>query len=1040
MLRALIERPVAVTMVLLVTVVLGLFSMRRLPVSLIPDVDVPMVTVQAESAGMSAREMDESVLKPLRQQLVQINGLKDIVTESKDGSGTISLTFSHGADMDYLFIEANEKVDRTMPSLPDIPRPKVLKSSAADIPAFYIDMRPASGDCTPLSGGSLFPTHVEFMEMSSFASEVVAKRIEQLDEVAMVDVSGVVGRELLVVPDMGALDTYCITIDDFVQLVRSANVHLGSLVICDGEYRYNVRFVSYAQGREDIENLYFKVGDRLMQVKDVASVIEHPAPRTGLVRSDGRPAVSMAVIKQSSARMSDLKKSIDDLLWHFRNDYPEVEFVVTRDQAVLLDYSIDNLVRNIIYGILLSFLVIFLFMRDFRSPVLVAMTIPIALILSMLVFYVIGLGINIISLSGLILGVGMMVDNAIILVDNITGHWNRCGDLRRAVVEGTKEVMGAMFSSVLTTCAVFIPLVFVSGIAGAIFHDQAISITVVLLSAYAVTVVVVPVYYYVWYRKGGSFRSNRFLEKMSLDGFLEKVDGAVMSWFLDRTWVAWAIFVVCLVGATCLFGTMMKEKLPPITTSEAVLSIDWSEPLSVEQNEARTARVEAAAADAVRMTSFVGVQQFLLGHSGDNGVSQSSVYLKCEDENSLNEMIGQMEKCLKDEFPKAVFSFGPAGNLFDMVFADNEASLLVRIHPVSSPELMPVEVSHMLDVIARRLLWLRIPPIPVKTDVLFVADAERMALYDVSYSALANVLRSSLDQNRLFDIVQGNRSVPVVIGTGNKELGEILEKTFVSTGEMSVPVSELMRQTYVEDFKTIVSGAEGNYYPLALDVRSVDVPDVVSSVRSAICDEGKFEVSFSGSYFTIKEMAAEMILVLIIAVILLYLILASQFESLLQPLVILSEIVIDIFFCLMFLLCMGMSINLMSMIGLVVICGIVINDSILKIDTINKLRAGGSPLKGAVMTASRRRMKAIFMTSMTTVLSVFPFLARGNMGADLQFPMSVVIIVGMVFGTFVSLFIVPALYCSCLKFHLPFSGADRLRDGNGGADCSLGGR
>lgn len=1031
MLKTLIERPVAVTMALLVTVVLGLVSMRLLPVSLIPDVDVPMVTVQAESAGMSAREMDESVLKPLRQQLVQINGLKDIVTEAKDGSGIISLTFSHGADMDYLFIEANEKVDRTMSSLPGIPRPKVLKSSATDIPAFYIDMKSASGECAPLSGDALFPVSGEFMEMSSFASEVVAKRIEQLDEVAMVDISGAVGRELLVVPDMEALDASGITIDNFGQLVRSANVRLGSLVIRDGEYRYNVRFVSYAQGREDIENLFFKVGDRLMQVKDVASVIEHPAPRTGLVRSDGRPAVSMAVIKQSSARMSDLKKGIDDLLGHFRNDYPEVEFTVTRDQTMLLDYSIDNLVKNIIYGILLAVLVIFLFMRDFRSPVLVAMTIPAALILSMLVFYVIGLGINIISLSGLILGVGMMVDNTIILVDNITGHWSRCGDLRQAVVDGTKEVMGAMFSSVLTTCAVFIPLVFVSGIAGAIFHDQAISITVVLLSAYAVTVTVVPVYYYVWYRKSGGFRPNRFLEKISVDGALEKVDVAVMSWFLDRTWVAWAIFAVSLAGAACLFGTMQKEKLPPITTSEAILSVDWNESLSVEQNEARTARIEAAAAGAVQMTSFVGVQQFLLGHSGDNGVSQSSVYLKCTDENSLKETLGRMEKCLEEEFPYAVFSSGPAGNLFDMVFADNEAPLLVRLRPVSSPELMPGAVSHVVDTIARRLPWLRIPPIPVKTDVLFVADAERMALYDVPYSALADALRSSLDQNGLFDIVQGNRSIPVVIGTGYRELGGILENTFVSTSGVSVPVSELMRQTYVEDFKTVVSGAEGNYYPLALDVRSTEVPGVISSVRSAVRDEGNFEVSFSGSYFTTKEMTAEMILVLVIAIVLLYLILASQFESLLQPLIILSEIVIDIFFCLLFLRCMGMSVNLMSMIGLVVICGIVINDSILKIDTINRLRASGLPSRDAVMTASRRRMKAILMTSLTTVLSVLPFLSRGNMGADLQFPMSVVIVVGMVFGTFVSLFIVPALYSSCLKLHLPFRDAVRHLDGAG---------
>lgn len=1015
MLKTLLDRPVAVTMMLFVVIVLGLVSIHLLPVSLIPDVDVPVVTVQVESAGMSAREMDESVLKPLRQQLIQINGLQDIVTEAKDGSGTVSLTFSHGADMDYLFIEANEKVDRSMSSLPDISRPKVLKSSASDIPAFYINMTSAVDESEYMSCNDLFPVSENFMKMSSFASEVVAKRIEQLDEVAMVDISGAVGKELLVIPDMEALKAADVTIERFEQLVRSSNVRLGSLVIRDGEYRFNVKFVSYACGKEDIENLYFKVGDRLMQVKDVASVVEHPARRTGLVRSDGRPAVSMAVIKQSSARMSDLKNGIDGLVRHFRDDYPEVEFTVTRDQTELLDYSISNLVKNIIYGILLAVLVIFLFMRDFRSPVLVAMTIPAALILSMLVFHIIGLGINIISLSGLILGVGMMVDNTIILVDNITGQWNRGGNLRKAVIDGTHEVMGAMFSSVLTTCAVFVPLVFVSGIAGAVFHDQAISITVVLLSSYAVTVTIVPVYYYMWYRKSGRYTPNRFLERISIDGFMEKADHAVMSWFLNRSWTAWMMLAVSFAGAVFLFGTMRKEKLPPITSSEAIMSIDWNKPLSVEQNEACVARIEAAAQDAVQLTSFVGVQQFLLGHSGDNGVSQASVYLKCADEAALKAAMERMKDCIRKEYPDANFSFGSSGNLFEMVFADNVPGLLVRLRPVASPELMPADVSCVLDSIGCAIPWLKLPEIPVKTDVLFVADAGRMALYGVSYSGLSSVLRSSLDQNVLFDIVQGDRSVPVVLGTGYRDLSGILENTFINAGETSVPVSELMRQTYVEDFKTIVSGAEGNYYPLPIEVVSTDVPDVMPAVRTAVRNEGKFEVSFSGSYFTNRKMAEEMIMVLLLALILLYLILASQFESLLQPLIILSEIVIDIFLCLFFLRCMGMSVNLMSMIGLVVICGIVINDSILKIDTINRLRSSGLSLRDAVMTASRRRLKAILMTSLTTVLSVLPFLTRGNMGADLQYPMSTVIIVGMTAGTFVSLFVVPAFYYSIYR-------------------------
>ena len=241
---------------------------------------------------------------------------------------------------------------------------------------------------------------------------------------------------------------------------------------------------------------------------------------------------------------------------------------------------------------------------------------------------------------------------------------------------------------------------------------------------------------------------------------------------------------------------------------------------------------------------------------------------------------------------------------------------------------------------------------------------------------------------------------------------EILSGKFIVKDEMRVPVSELMRQTYVEDFKKVVSGAEGNYYPVPFDVGSKAVPEVISAVDAVVREDDGYEVSYSGSWFSGRKMVMELVLVLIIAVVLLYLILASQFESLVQPFIILSEIVADLFASLLVLWAMGLSINLMSMIGLVVVSGIVINDSILKIDTINKMRKEGRALREAVTLASSRRMKAIIMTSLTTILAVSPFLGRGSMGDDLQFPMSVVIIVGMIVGTFVSLFVLPALYYS----------------------------
>lgn len=997
------------TMILLVVAVLGIVSIRRLPVSLIPDVDIPYITVQVTAPDLSAREIDETVSRPLRQQLIQTSFLEDITSESVDGSCTIRLSFSHGSDMDYLFIEVNEKIDRTMDRLKDIDRPKVFKSDATDIPVFYINM--TLKEDLPLHENAdrdLFPVSDRFSDMSRFAEEVVSKRLEQLEEVAMVDMSGYVDPEILIIPDEEALRSLGIPEDSFASLIEEANIRLGSLSIRDGEYRYNVKFQSFAASKEDIENIYINASGRLLQVKDIAQVIEHPAKRSGLVRSDGKDAVAMAVIKQSDARMADLRKSVGNLVSRFSRDYPEVEFTVTRDQTELLKYSINNLISNIMAGIILACLIIFLFMRDFKSPALVALTIPSALIFSMLIFYAAGLTINIISLSGLIIGVGMMVDNTIILTDNITARWVRGENLKQAVVRGTKEVTGAMLSSVLTTCAVFIPLVFLSGTAGALFHDQALAITIVLVTSYIVTVTVIPVYYWCWYRRQPAFRPNPLLEKFSFDRAEKWYEGG-LKWLLRHRWAGWTVFFLSAAGSAACLVWMPKEKLPGITYTDTVLKVDWNSQVSLVENERRTGEIETVARKyADHITSLVGTQQFVLGHSGEQAVSGTSLYMKCSDAGSLDNLKKDISSFLDKAYPSSLYGFENSGNIFDVVFASREADIVARLRPLSAPEIEPEQVSALVGKLAAAFPDAGIQKVPLKKDLVYVADPEKMALYGVSYQDIMTVLKSSMNENGLFDIVQGSSTLPVVLGTGTIE--GIIGESSVKKDGYEIPLNALTVQTYGSDLKYIISGEEGSCYPVEMEYSGNNPSGLMDGVRSVVRDDGNFDVTFGGAWFSNRKMTGEMIAVLLIALALLYLILASQFESLLQPLIIMSEIVIDIFGALAVLWIAGVSVNLMSLIGLVVICGIVINDSILKIDTINKLRKAGKPLLRAIMEAGQRRLKAIVMTSLTTILSVCPFLSRGSMGDDLQYPMSLVIIAGMTIGTAVSLFFVPAIY------------------------------
>ncbi len=1014
MLNKLLDRPVSVTMILLVCMVLGAVGIGRLPVSLIPDVDIPYVTVQVAAPDLSARELDAAVVNPLRQSLVQIAHLKDIRSEARDGSATMTLSFEEGRDIDYFYIEVNEKIDRAMSALPRIDRPKVFKASATDIPAFFINMtlKDAGGD---------------FLRMSEFARDVIAKRIEQLPEVAMVDLSGTAEREILVIPDPEALTRLGMSPAQFEQAVSSANVSLANLTIRDGEYHYNVRFRSFAGSREDIGNVWFRAGERILQVKDVAAVEEREAARTGLARSGGADAVTLAVIKQSEARMAALKKAITEQLAYFRADYPQMSFSVSRDQTQLLDYSIRNLLINILLAILLDIVVIFFFMKDLRSPLLVALTIPVSLVISFFVFYVIGLSINIISLSGLLLGVGMMVDNTIVLTDNITARWQRGEALREAVVEGTKEVRGAMLSSVLTTCAVFIPLIFLNGLAGQLFYDQAMAVTTVLLVSYGVTVLVLPVYYWVLYRRLPAFRPNAFLSRLRFDGALRWYDRTV-GWHLGHRWIAWALPLAGAVLTAVCLGGMRKEKLPPITYTDAILHIDWNEHITLEQNRARVMALEEASSsfagltgESPRTTALVGVPQFVLGHSEDQSMSEASLYVSCGSARELAALQEHLSALVRSRWPAAIQAWGSSGNIFETVFAEREPQLLARLRPADGESMSVAGVREALGAVRAALPAVQVDDIPLKQDVLYVSDPERMALYGVSFNDLTDALRNALNGNRLFEIVQGTRSVPVVLGTDAEELSQLLSHTSVSVAgadgsRMDIPASALMRQTFEVDFKTLVSGDDGNFYPLALDLPSRDVPGAMTAIRDALRGSGAaFDAAFTGAWFTNREMVRQMLLVLLVALALLFLILASQFESLVQPFIILSEVVIDVAVALGFLWLLGVSINMMSLIGLVVITGIVINDSILKIDTINRLVRSGMEVEAAVHEAGHRRLKAILMTSLTTVLAVAPFLSRGSMGADLQYPMALVVVVGMTAGTFVSLFYVPAVYAAIYK-------------------------
>ena len=496
MIKFLLERPIAVIMVFIGFVCMGVVTFSTLPVSLLPDIPIPEITVQVAGDNVSARELENTVVKPIREQLMQVGRVRDIRSETSDGVAIIRLKFDYGTDTDLSFIEVNEKIDGSMNRLPrNIDRPRVIKASATDIPVFYLNL--TLRDDTVYSETD----EQKFISLSNFAENIAKRRIEQLAEVAMVDMTGLMYQQIRITPNMNFLESAGIRLSDIERLLASNNIEPGSMVVRDGYYEYNIKFASVLRTLEDIENIYLRKGDRLFKLKDLAEVDIVKEHESGFASINGKRSITLGVIKQADETMQNLKVSINRTLSDMEMAYPDVEFTVNRNQTELLDYTINNLKGNLFIGFILIFIVAFLFLGDIKSPIIIGVSMLTSLIISFLFFYLFKQSLNIISLSGMILALGMMIDSAIVVTDIITQYRESGLSLKDSCIKGTNEVITPILSSTFTTISVFIPLVFLSGIAGAIFFDQAFAVSVGLLVSYFTGIILLPVLYYIVYSK-----------------------------------------------------------------------------------------------------------------------------------------------------------------------------------------------------------------------------------------------------------------------------------------------------------------------------------------------------------------------------------------------------------------------------------------------------------------------------------------------------------------------------------------------------------
>ena len=1068
MVKFLINRPIAVLMAFAACSIIGLVTYFTLPVSLLPDIAIPEITVQVTAQNTSARELENTVMRQVRQQLMQVSKLKTLECRTRDGSGIIRLGFDFGTNTDLAFIEVNEKIDASMNYLPkDVDRPKVIKASATDIPVFYLNL-------------TLIDNRQSFLELSEVAENIIKRRIEQLPEVAMVDVTGTLQQQLQITPDVAKMASMGLSISDLENALAQNNVTPGSMTVRDGYYEYNIRFNTLLRTTDDVKNILLNKAGRFFRMGDFCEVELTPVKAVGMSEVNGKRAVTLAVIKQADENMDDMKEAVNKAIDTFKVTYPGIDFQVSRNQTELLDYTISNLQQNLLLGFVFIFIVAVFFLGDVRSPLIIGLSMVVSIICCFVFFYLFNMSLNIISLSGLILALGMMIDSSIIVTENISQYREKGCDLDEACVSGTTEVITPMLSSSLTTVAVFVPLIFMSGIAGALFYDQAFAVSVGLLVSYLTGIMLLPVLYKLVYQKNSQTTYSLLpdgvlplpkreslgkcsppngvlpLPKRESLGKCSPPDGVLplskreslrrsspanledsivnrqssifnrlydtgINWVFSHKLLCSIATLLTLPLCVWMFYVIDLERMLEIDQRELMARVEWNEHIHLDENQTR---VDALFAEtkgvAIEQTAAIGQQDYLLDRGESLSVTEAELYFKTEDTDDIHLLQERITDWIQKRYPMAVVTFFPPETVFEKLFDTGSAPFTAEFYARNKGEAPKPDEVRSLQNRLTQLSGKSPDGLAFENQLNIHISQEMLQLYHVSYDEVMQTLKTTFKENSVATLHTFQQNLPVSIVGQEQSISEVMAQTLVRTqadaqGQVNfIPLSSLVKLMPSEDLKTITAGRNGEYIPFRFyDVANEQPLEKAS--RQVAEETGHWDVAFSGSIYDNREMMGELVVILLISILLMYFILAAQFESFVQPLIVLVEIPIDVSAALVLLWVCGHTLNLMSAIGIIVTCGIIINDSILKIDVINELRKKGVPLLEAIHEAGRRRLRSIIMTSLTTIFAMVPLLFSFDMGSELQKPLAIAMIGAMVIGTLVSLFVIPLAYWAIYK-------------------------
>ena len=1045
-----IRRPVAIAMAYLAIVVFGVVSFTRLPLDLLPDIAFPTVTIETEYAGVGPQEIETLLSRPVEEAVSVVQGVQEVTSRSRPGRSDVTVAFRWGTDMDFAALDMRERLDLlNLP--PSASRPTIARYNPNTEPV----LRFALTSPRPLDA-RIDTDRRALTELRWLAEEQVRRSLEGIEGVAGVRVTGGLEEEIRVEVDEARVAALGLPFSQIAQRLEAENINLAGGVLEEADAEYVVRTVNEFSDLGDIRNVVVgTTGGQPIRLADVARVERAASERETISRVDGAEAVEVAVLRESTANIVAVAEAVRARAEALRGDLPQgVGLTLVRDESVFIRNAVSDVQSAALFGGILAVLVLLLFLRHVPTTLIIATAIPISVIATFVLMFGRGITLNIMSLGGLALGVGMLVDSAIVVLESVARERESGLPPGEAASVGTTRVARAVVASTLTTIAVFIPIIFVEGVAGQLFGDQAWTVSFALFAALVVALTLIPMLS----ARGtgatitaGRIGRSRTTERVGATlaagaglglramrgtgGGVGKVLGPGLRAFdrgygwVERRYPEWltgalrrpgrvlGATLVVLLAAALLFPRLGLELIPELSQGELVIELEASPGTSLDRMESLTQQAERMAmeVDGVRevfaTVGMRGVGSAIGGGSGDIERHAATLLVRLDDLDVPEPRVREALAVGLRRLPGVAFQIDRP-RLFTMA---SPIEVEVRGYNLQQIAALAEEVRARLRAMPD-VAGVEEPRREGNPEVTIQFDRERAARVGLTVGQAAEAVRARVRGLDATELTERDRDIGILVRareeqrTTLQDLGNLRLETPTGT----VSLESVAQLGFGEGPAEIVRRNGSRVALVQATPAGRDLAGVLGRIQDELRDvRAPAEISLvvAGQSRELQSSIRSMQMALLLAVFLVYLVMASQFESFRQPMVIMASVPLALVGAILSLWITRTPISVVALIGVVMLAGIVVNNAIVLLDTVNQLRRDeGLELVAALREGARLRLRPIVISTLTTVLGLFPLaLIRGE-GAELRAPLAIPVIGGLLVATLLTLIVVPVLY------------------------------